>query len=266
MPSRALAASLLALLPTLLAGCGADEEGSPGGTTTGPLPKTDPPVTASVPDSSPAVVVLYFARDGRVGAAGRAVVTTPQIGTAALNELLKGPTAEDRAAGLTTAIPSGTTLEHLTIEHGIARVELSGSLDEPATAQVVYTLTRFPTVRRVQLEGEQHVRRDFENQTPSILVESPLPGEDASSPLRITGTANTFEATFQAEIVDARGRVLGKRFVTATSGSGTRGTFDADLPFRVERPGPGRLLVFELSAEDGSRIHEVEIPLELTSS
>jgi germination protein M len=118
-------------------------------------------------------------------------------------------------------------------------------------------------VQRVRLEGEEHLRTDFETETPAILVESPTAREEVSSPLRITGSANTFEATFNVEIVDERGRVLGKRFVTATSGSGTRGTFDAEVPFKASAKGPGKLIVFELSAEDGSRIHEVEIPLQI---
>ncbi len=96
-------------------------------------------------------------------------------------------------------------------------------------------------------------RADLEEFAPSVLVESPTVGEQVSSPLRIIGTANTFEATFNVEVVDAKGRVLGKRFVTATSGSGTRGTFDAEVPFKATGAGPGKLIVFELSAEDGSQ-------------
>jgi germination protein M len=261
MLSRALVASAFAVLGLVLAGCGSEESEAPGA---GPTTTTTVE-TATVPEQAPAIVALYFLRDGKVGLTRRSVVTGPQIGTAALQELLEGPTASDSAAGLTTDIPAGTTLEQLAIEAGVARLELSSSLDEAATAQVVYTLTSFPTVRRVQLEGEQHVRGDFEELTPAVLVESPAPGEEISSPLRIAGTANTFEATFQVEVVGAGGRVLGKRFVTATSGSGERGTFAASVTFAAQ-PGPATLVVYELSAENGSRIHEVEIPLEIRAS
>lgn len=260
MRFRVLVASTLVVLGLVLAGCGSEEsEEEPS------VQTTTRAETATVPEQAPAIVALYFLRDGKVGLARRSVVTGPQIGTAALQELLKGPTPEDRTAGLTTEIPSGTNLERLAIEDGVARVELSSSLDEPAIAQVVYTLTSFPTVRRVQLEREQHVRSDFEELTPAVLVESPAPGEQVSSPLQISGTANTFEATFQVEVLGDGRRVLAKRFVTATSGSGTRGTFDANLTFAAE-PGPATLVVYELSAEDGSRINEVEIPLEITVS
>ncbi len=74
----------------------------------------------------------------------------------------------------------------------------------------------------------------------------------------MTGTANTFEATFQYELLDADGNVIDKNFVTATSGTGTRGTFEFTTG---EFDDAATLVVFENSAEDGSRIHEVEIPL-----
>jgi hypothetical protein len=96
-----------------------------------------------------------------------------------------------------------------------------------------------------------------------VLVESPLAFGEASSPLTARGTANTFEATFSFEILDEDGEMLAGDFVTATSGTGTRGTFRFEQPFVVEEEQEGTLVVFELSAEDGSRMNEVEIPLRL---
>jgi germination protein M len=191
------------------------------------------------------------------------VITGPQVGTAAVRELLKGPAADDE--GVETAVPAGVKLQSLGITNGVATVELSQQLtDDAAQAQLVYTLTQFPTVKRVDFGADAPVgRRAFEAQTPPILVESPLPGEDVDSGFEVTGTANTFEATFNYELKDASGKVLRKNFVTATSGSGTRGTFRFSVPYRVDEPQQGTLVVFELSAEDGSRIHESEIPLRL---
>jgi germination protein M len=261
MPFRASLASVVVLL--LLVGCGGEDEASPGDST--PPTVTEPIQTiATVPETAPAIVTVYFLRDGKVGAASRAVVAGPQIGRAAITELLEGPGRIEEAAGMRTSIPSGTQLEALSISEGLAEVEFSNPLDTEANAQVVYTLTQFPTVRMVSIEHMQPLdRADLEEFAPSVLVESPTVGEQVSSPLRIIGTANTFEATFNVEVVDAKGRVLGKRFVTATSGSGTRGTFDAEVPFKATGAGLGKLIVFELSAEDGSRIHQVEIPLQI---
>jgi Immunoglobulin-like domain of bacterial spore germination/Sporulation and spore germination len=263
----ALAASCLFLLAA--AGCGSDDDSSSRGTTATepPAQTTDPPAQTETEEEheNPIVISLYFLRDGQVGhARRRAGEEGPKVGTAAVEQLLAGPSAVDRAAGLRTAIPEGTRLEGLSIADGTASADLSRDLSPAAAAQVVYTLTQFPTVLRVSVNGASPVRRaDLEELTPPIFVEVPAPGDEVSSPMQISGTANTFEATFQVEVLDADGEVVGKRFVTATSGSGTRGTFEAKVPFRATTKGPGKLVVYELSAEDGSRIHEVEIPLEL---
>jgi len=186
---------------------------------------------------------------------------------------------------MTTAIPSGTTFLGLDIDDGVATVDLSleyasggGSLSMlMRLAQVVFTLTQFPTVDgvRFMLDGEpidvlggegviiDHpmTRSDYEGLSPAILVESPTLGATVGSPLRVTGTANVFEAVFRVNIVDWDGRIIADEVVMATSGTGTRGTFDVTLTFPVEPAGRGALIVFAESAKDGSAIDVVEIPL-----
>jgi hypothetical protein len=139
-------------------------------------------------------------------------------------------------------------------------VTMDGADTVEAFGEVVYTLTQFPTVRRVVLDGRELTRRGLEDVTPAILVESPLPYEAVSSPLRVTGTANTFEATFEYDLLDPAGKVISHHFETATSGSGTRGTFDFTIRFTAPN-GVGKLVVYERSAADGSRLHELAIPL-----
>jgi len=131
-------------------------------------------------------------------------------------------------------------------------------------AEAVYTLSQFDPASPVVVRGKQYTRSDFEEETPAILVESPLPFDTVHGPeLHATGTANTFEATFEYDLVGGDGKLLAHHFVTATSGSGTRGTFDFTVPFTIEHAQSGKLVVFESSAENGSRIHVVEIPLRL---
>jgi len=143
-------------------------------------------------------------------------------------------------------------------------------------AQVVATLTRFPTIERVgfRLDGEDVDaiggegvvvdppvgRLDIEEQTPQILVESPLPGDTVSSPIRVSGTANVFEATVSFEVRDAADAVIDESFTTATSGTGTRGTFEhvLDVP---DVHGPVTIVAFEASAEDGSPLHVARVPV-----
>jgi len=175
--------------------------------------------------------------------------------------LFDGPIGDEQAIELTTALPDGVR-PSVTIEAGSARV--SGAPDDlprEALAQVVYTLTQFPTVESVVVGGADYTRAELEDLTPAILVESPLPFEPVTAPLRVTGTANTFEATFEYELTDPDGKIVKRGFTTATSGSGTRGTFDFRIPFEIAQSGLGELIVFERSAADGSRTNLVEIPV-----
>jgi hypothetical protein len=260
------------------AGCGST--GSPTVTVT-----SERTVTVTGPTSTEATfarVTPYFL-DGEQVAAGHPVETESRaVAAVALQATLGEPTN-----GLTTAIPAGTRLVGLTIADGVATADLShefesggGSASMRArVAQVVYTLTRFPTVNRVRfaidgrpvnaIGGEGVVvdppvdRLDFEDETPSILVETPGYGESVSSPIHVQGTANTFEANYQYELVDAAGKVLQKGFGTATSGTGTRGTFAFTLRYGVIVPTRADIVVFEDSAENGERIHIRRVPVML---
>ena len=218
--------------------------------------------TATVPSEAPAVVTVFFLRDGKVAPATRSTVAGSDLAAAAMRELLDGPTPND--TGYSTAIPESVEAGSTEQAGDMVIVGLNPEpKDPPARAQIVYTLTALPNVKRVSFAGGNPVgRKAFEKQTPAILVESPLPGEQVEPGFDVTGTANTFEATFNYELVGASGKVLSKNFVTATSGSGTRGTFAFTVPYEAE-PQAGTLRVFELSAADGSRINESEIPLQL---
>ena len=236
----------------LLSACGGDD--APTATDTD---------TVTLPALSDARV--YWLLDGKVWPAHREVQASDDAPTAVLTELLAGPSPQEQEdLDFTTAVPAGATPD-VAVEDGVATVELDEELSAEARAQIVYTLTQFPTVDSVEIAGRSYTRADFEDQTPPVLVESPLPFEDVTSPLRVEGTANTFEATFNYELTDTDGLIVDENFVTATSGTGTRGTFDfTTKPLMVPFDGIGSLIVFERSAEDGSRIHIVEIPLRMT--
>jgi spore germination protein GerM len=90
---------------------------------------------------------------GRLVAEPRAEAGSPR---AALRELLRGPTAVERRRGITSALPAGTRLVGLRVSRGTASVDLAGGSRRAwlsggfyATAQVVYTLTARPGIRRV---------------------------------------------------------------------------------------------------------------------
>jgi spore germination protein GerM len=62
--------------------------------------------TGTVPSEAPAVLTLYFLRDGKVAPAARPAVVGSDVAAAAVRELLEGPEADD--ADLDTAIPERT--------------------------------------------------------------------------------------------------------------------------------------------------------------
>ncbi len=243
-------ALLLVLAALLLVGCAGDDSAA------------EETSTVTLPAFSNARV--YWLLDGEVWPVVREVQASDDATSAVMDDLVAGPSPQEQEElGLTTAIPADVTPE-VSVENGVATVELDEELSTEARAQVVYSLTQLPTVEAVEIDGEGYTRADFEEQTPSVLVESPLAFEEVTSPLRAAGTANTFEANFNYELTDTDGLIVDENFVTATSGTGTRGTFEfTTKPYTVPFDGIGSLIVFERSAEDGSRIHIVEIPLRM---
>jgi Sporulation and spore germination/Immunoglobulin-like domain of bacterial spore germination len=277
LPTR-MAATVAMLCALLAAGC---DGGSPGET-------ASESTTTTATETRPVMssVAVYLLRDGKVSPVRRTIEATPAVARAALTELLEGPTSDERAEGLSSAIPDGTTLRDISLADRVATVDLDSTFDDGGgsasmlgrVAQVVATLTRFPTIERVafRIDGEAVEvvggegvvvdppvgRRAIEEQTPQILVESPLPGDAVRSPIRLSGTANVFEATVSIDVRGANGKLLKRTFTTATSGTGTRGTFDTELAL-PDRTGPVTVVAYESSAEDGSPLHVVELPLQL---
>ena len=190
-------------------------------------------------------VRIYLVKDGKLAAEGRQVPATEAVGHAALTALL------------------GDAVFDLSIANGVATVDGLGAVSHERAAEIVATLTQFPTVQAVELDGKRLTRLEIEDVTPPILVESPLPEARVTAPLRVTGTANTFEASLIIEVLDADGNTLTRKTVTATSGSGTRGTFETEIGFDTAGEQAGTLYAYEASAEDGSPIHQVRIPLTL---
>jgi germination protein M len=298
-------AVLAAALGFLIAGCGADEA-----TPAGPVPSleeetetaTEPVETITEEEAdgetdseesgeqaATATYQLWFAEGETLFVAYRSQERTPQIGTAAVEALLRGPDEFEQGYGLSSAIPEGTQLLGLRIEDGIAYVDLTSEFEsgggtlsmQMRLAQVVYTLTQFPTVEGVlfSLDGEQvdviggegivvdqPLRpRDFRDLLPAILVTSPALGQTVGNPVLIRGSANVFEANVSVEVLDASGRELASTFTTATCGTGCRGTFAVSLQYRVDEEQDGTLVVHDDDAAGtGTYPHEVRIPVRLT--
>lgn len=263
-----MAGGFVAVLAALMVGLAA--------ACTGDSSKPQPTTTGNAA-GAPRSVAIYLVRDGKVAPVRRTPrPDAPDPIRAALQQLYYAePTEAERAAGYGTAIscprsaPAGFAgCGGLELGAGVARVASAGPLSPLAQAQVVYTLTRFPDVERVVFvadgtAGRPLARADFEKQTPQILVESPLPGDTVRSPIHLRGTANVFEANVSLDIRGANGKLLKQTYTTATSGTGTRGTFDTELAL-PDREGAVTVVAYESSAKDGSYLHVVEVPLELS--
>lgn len=259
-------------------------------TTAAGSPATSPD---STPSSSPAgttTVRTYFFLGSFTDNAGLAPVErdipkTQAVGAASVEALLAGPIEPELAASpaMYTSIPEGTRFLGLEISNGIATVNLSSEFEAGGDsisvtgriAQVVYTLTQFPTVTGVRFEFDGvppkgvfiggFTRAEYTAFLPAIFVDRPAWGGTLGAPARVTGIANVFEATFRIAILDANGSVLVDQRAMASCGTGCWGTFDVTVPYHVTASQSGTLRVYDRSVKDGSRENVTDYPVMLTS-
>lgn len=248
-----------------------------------PASSTDAPVAGST------VVRAYFFLGSFTGNAGlvpveRVIPKTQAVGAAAMAALLGGPSSAELAArpAMYTDVPDGTRFLGLQIIGGIATVDLSSEFAAGGdtasvagrTAQVVYTLTQFPTIQgvRFELDGVPPKtvftgslgRADETSALPAIFVDRPVWGGTLANPARVTGLTDVFEATFRIAILDRNGTVIADVPAMASCGTGCWGRFDVSVPYHVATTQPGTLQVYDLSAKDGSRADVTEYPVILT--
>ncbi len=304
---------LLVALALVAAACGTSNGGTePTSTTTIPTPTTTTPSTTSSTTSSsttsttqtsvPSVeqyVRVYFLIDEVTDEGGpfvrpvsRQISPTLEVARAAVNELIAGPTPDEQAGtpSVSGGLPEGTQLLGLTIAGDTARIDLSEEIENiggtfgemSVLAQLVFTLTQFPTVDEVVLliEGEQvelfgghgmevapSLNRDWflgGGLVPEILIDEPGWFGRADNPLLVTGIARAFEATVQWGLYDNDGLPLDEGFTMASAGGPDWGTFQFAIPYTVDSPQLGSLMMWEDSARDGSPINLVEHPVWLT--
>ena len=125
-------------------------------------------------DGTTAQVLAYFIADGKLQPAKLPPMPlSDRMGTAALGALLSGPSEQQRAEGLSTKLPGGLQAERLQYdaERSMALLTLSESLLKGDAvpfglelAQLVFTLTQFPSVDYVQL---------LDSEGKSLVIDSP---------------------------------------------------------------------------------------------
>jgi len=218
--------------------------------TTSPTIQSSPAPSSTTTTTTPTTTTytLYFLRGSYLGAAHRAGPATTSIATATLEALVGGPSSSEVGAGLSSAIPPATRLLGIRMTSGTATVDFSAAFGTAGTprnelarvAQVVYTLTLFPSVKHVAFEisgatpstfGSGAVslqkplgRTEVLGALPTILVERPAVGDSLHGSVHLSGSANVFEAQFNVQLVDGDGKVLLDAPVQATAGSGQWGS------------------------------------------
>jgi hypothetical protein len=301
-------ALLAALAAGLLGGCQPAPTAAPSPATPPPTeapsldigspePTTGPgaTATASATGGETTTLRIYenlgsFTDSGGLVPVLREVPKTQSVGGAAIRALLAGPIdAELRASpALFTAIPSGTQLLGLTIDAGVATVNLSKEFDteheaqsdRQRLAQVTFTLTQFASVTgvRFEIEGapvttfgteglslaQPVTRTSFPGQLPPIFVDRPAWGGVLGNPARLAGLADVFEAQFHFRILDAAGHSIADGSITASCGTGCLGSFDATIPYTVSAAAWGSLQMFEFSPANSSVVNLTEYPVWLS--
>src|SRR5215471_4360010 len=267
---------------------------SPTGAASSPHPSgpagtaqpTTPAATSSQGTAGEVSLQTWFTRQGKLFGTQHGVPATVSVGRAALDQLLAGPSSAEYAAGVRSQIPAGTQLLGLTISSRTATVDLSSSFVSGASpsamplriAQVVYTLGQFPTVTGVlfKLDGQgvtvlggvpaqtPQTPAMYGGYLPAITVQNPAIGEQVSSPVTVSGTADVFEAVVSVRVLDSAGREIARTFSTASCGTGCRGDYSVPLSYAVSQAQPGTVEVFESSAKDGQPVNIQLIPVTLT--
>jgi germination protein M len=270
---------------------------APSTTTT--TPTTSSTTEATTTSTAPAAegIAVYFLLDELEAEAGgpflvpvfREIDAGSDVPMAAMEALVDGPDNGETEGipSISTAIPEGSSVLGVMVEGGLASVDLSDEFDDGGgsfsmfarLAQVVFTLTRIEDIDRVEfliagepvtvfsaegieLDGPQE-RSDYYDLLPPIFVDHPAWGEPVESPVAVSGLSNVFEAVSQVMLTDDDGAPLFEDSVMASCGTGCWGEWQIDVPYEVDRDQFGALIVWEFSAQDGSRINIREYPVQL---
>jgi len=218
---------ILGALALLAVGCGSTSTATEPATTTATIPVSPKPMA----------VTVFKVDSGLLRPTVEHVPQTTAVATAALGAL-----------GLAADV---------SIADGTATVALDNATQDQA-AEIVYTLTQFASVKRVDVGGRAGLTRDdFASYVPPILVESPAAGAEVPATFHVSGTASVFEATLVVQLV-RNGKVILKQSVTASEGAPGRGTFDTTVQ---ATPGEVTVAAFSTSAADGTPQHEVDVPV-----
>jgi len=191
---------------------------------------------------------------------------------------------DDLPPGLENAIPGdvqvlsiGESSDTIVADMSQPFLEGAGGLlaDVTMLNQIIYTLTQDDPDKEVQFTvngrpveafgSEGMVLTDPVNRD-SFLTESALifltePILEVENVYVVSGRSNTFEAMLMVQVIDGEGNRIHEEPVQATSGSGTWGEFGVGVASDLVTPGETSIQLFEYSAEDGSMVNVITVPV-----
>lgn len=182
--------------------------------------------------------VLYYKDDkGYLVPLMREIKWEEGIARAALGKIIEGPEAREvtENVGLYPPIPAGTRILGLTIRDGLAKIDLSGEAlnyqsakeEELMVKSIVYTLTEFNTVDRVQFMFDGKILDTLEFGT---RVDQPM----ARGDINLIGDPDGSKVTVYFYRTSDKGY---QYFVPVTLGVGSAGD-DMDVAMRCLLEGP----------------------------
>lgn len=263
-----------------------DTTGSGGGATTAstaPTSTTEAPIVPATTDppgttrfnvywlrDCPSADTATAVGDCRIAVGESRTTTDTDILTAALTALDEGPNEVEQGAGLTSNIRPIVELRGVTVEDGVAVVDYNRYFEtattRPQVAQVVYTLTQFPSITAVRflVDGAANgatgtrptSRDDVLELAPPVLVEAPALGAVVSPTFAVAGTLAAADVTFTTRVLGPDGVALAE-----VPGAAITGAAVAPPPFlqRVAIPAAGAgPLTLVVTAADGT---ETTIPI-----
>lgn len=208
-------------------------------------PTTDPPGTQHF--------TLYWMRDCadperavdiatcRIAVGETRLTDKTDVERAALDTLLLGPSDVEKLNGQQSNIRRGTVVTSFVVDDkGVALVGFNRLFEtaktRPQVAQVVFTLTQFPGIKKVQflIDGQTNGatgvaaqdRTDLNDMAPAVLMESPTLGATVPASFKMRGNAVAASGdTFAYKVLGPADAELVTGQVKVLASPGTRGPF-----------------------------------------
>jgi len=149
---------------------------------------------------------------------------------------------------------------------GWGEFEIVIEIDELTTGSatvILYEESAKDGSRLHELQIPVKIKNRFVLENEAFKIYEPAPHAEVKDSIVVRGLARVFEGTIQYEFEDGH-FILDKGFVTATEGGPGWGEFEIIIELDEVTNYSGTVILYEESAKDGSRMHELPIPVSIT--